>query len=248
MSARQVVTDIVLVAPRRPGATTSVLWSLRWEVVFSLFLPVFVAFAVHARKLLLAKVAVCLALVAVGAAMGPVANTYQLGAVYQLPIFALGCLMAVEYDRLRAAAARITGPAWVGVVLLAIVLLTSYWLIYSTGSRSHYLHDAAVGTRVLQTVGAALIIFAALGGLRRFFEMRAVHLLGVGSFSLYLVHEPLVVAIGYWTEITNPAVLLITVPASLALTAVFWWAVEHRAELWSRAVDEQVRRRIETRG
>jgi peptidoglycan/LPS O-acetylase OafA/YrhL len=102
------------------------------------------------------------------------------------------------------------------------------------------------------TLGGALLIFAfiswqpaiALG------KNPLIHWLGVRSFSLYLIHEPIVVSIAFCLHATNPFLVgLFAVPLSLAATEVFFRLVErpsHRlAGLVGRAVANRVSRREE---
>lgn len=233
ISTYSILHDAALVVGR-PGATNSALWSLRWEVVFSLLLPLFVMFAVRARRLVVLKVALLLAMMLLGAALGPAAQAYQLGALYQLPLFAAGCLMAVEKDRLLRWAARMTRSSEVLLVGLAVVLLASYWLIYAGGSGSPVMDRAAVASRALQGVGAAIVVFIALTRPHGLLGWRAVQWLGSRSFSLYLVHEPVIVAVAHTTGLHSPVALAITVPASLLLTEAFFRIVERPSHQLAR--------------
>ncbi|QZN86478.1 acyltransferase [Cellulomonas sp. C5510] len=230
-----VLADLTLLAGP-VGSTMTALWSLRWEVVFSLTLPVFVWLATRLRRYAVATGGVLAAVAWVGAAIGPVDRPYALGALYQLPLFGLGCLLAADRERLGAAVARWGGATRAGVLVGAALLASGPWLLDLGGLRAGLPVGVLALARVLQAGGAALLVVAALGPLDRPLRHPAVHWLGTRSFSLYLVHEPVVVAVGFLTGWVTPAVLLLTVPASLLLAEVFFRAVEGPSHRLSRRV------------
>jgi peptidoglycan/LPS O-acetylase OafA/YrhL len=237
-----VLADLVLLAGP-VGSTMTALWSLRWEVVFSLLLPVFVLAATRARRLLVVKLVALAAVAYAGALLGPVDQPYALGALYQLPLFGLGCLLAVERDRVTALMRAWRPGVWAVVLTAAVLLCSSYWLLDLGGSRADVPHAVVALTRVLQVAGAGLLILATLGCLDRPLRRPAVQWLGARSFSLYLVHEPVAVAVGYLTGWTSPAVLLLTVPGSLGLAEVFFRVVERPSHRLARRVGSMVERR-----
>lgn len=129
------------------------------------------------------------------------------------------------------------------VLTAAVLLCGSYWLPHLGGSRADVPHAVVALTRVLQVAGAGRLILAALGCLDRPLRRPAVQWLGTRSFSLYLVHEPVVVAVGYLTGWTSPAVLLLTVPVSLGLAEVVFRIVERPAHRLARRAGSMVERR-----
>ncbi|MCG7284901.1 acyltransferase [Cellulomonas sp. ACRRI] len=236
-----VLGDLLLVVGPA-GSTISALWSLRWEVLFSLLLPLFVVAATRLRHWAPLVLGALAAIAWLGAATGPVDAPYALGAAYQLPLFALGCVLAAGRDRLAAVTARWGRGTWAGVLLAAVLLTTSYWLLDLAGARADVPTAVVALTRVLQAAGAGLLVVAALGPLARPLSHPAVRWLGTRSFSLYLVHEPVVVAVGYLTGWTSPAVLLLTVPVSLLLAEAFFRAVERPSHRLSRTVGARLGR------
>ncbi|HEY0215633.1 MAG TPA: acyltransferase [Cellulomonas sp.] len=241
-----VLADLgLLVGPA--GSTMTALWSLRWEVVFSLLLPVFVLGATRLRRWT-AVTLVALATVAwVGAATGPADQPYALGALYQLPLFAVGCVLAADRERITTAARRWGTTASAGVLMAVVLLTSSYWLVDLAGVRADLPVAVVALTRVLQAAGAALLVVAALGPLAQGLGHPAVHWLGTRSFSLYLVHEPVVVAVGSLTGWTSPAVLVLTVPVALLLAEGFWRVVERPSHRLARAVGGWLDARSSTR-
>lgn len=232
---------LLLVGPA--GSTMTALWSLRWEVLFSLLLPLFVLAATRLRHWAPLVVGALAAIAWLGAMAGPVEAPYALGAAYQLPLFALGCVLAVGRDRVGEVIARWRPAAWAAVLVVAVLLTTSYWLLDLGGLRADVPLAVVALTRVLQAAGAALLVVAALGPLGRPLRHPAVRWLGSRSFSLYLVHEPVVVAVGYLTGWTSPAVLLLTVPVSLALAEGFFRTVERPSHRLARGVGARLSRR-----
>ena len=78
------------------GASTvnTPLWTLRWEVLFSLLLPVYVFVALRWRRLWHLKLALVLALAGVGAVQ-------HIDWLIYLPLFAIGAILGAERDRIR---------------------------------------------------------------------------------------------------------------------------------------------------
>lgn len=78
----------------------SPLWSLRWEVLFSLLLPIYALFFVRGNRFWWLKVVTAVALVMVGASFGKQSLLYLL-------MFELGALLAVRWDSIEAFAGRL---------------------------------------------------------------------------------------------------------------------------------------------
>ena len=212
---------------------TSTLWSLQWEVQFSLLLPVFVLIGLALRRFVVLEVA----LLGVAMLLGGIAND---GRLLFLPIFAVGVAMAIDFDRLRALAARIDSHRfsryiWVGITAAAVMLFTAYWPLQAFGdSRRIY----AI-TRVMIVAGAAAFIFLAVfaGPLRRILENRVFQWLGMLSFSLYLVHEPIVIATGILAGPHLRWVAMVVGPLTAFATAMaFQRLIERPGHRWARSI------------
>jgi peptidoglycan/LPS O-acetylase OafA/YrhL len=247
---RDVLRDAVLIVGQ-PGATNSALWSLRWEVVFSLLLPLFLIFAAKAKRLLGLKIFLIVAALALGALMGPADKPYQMSFLFQLPVFAVGCLMAFEWERIGRMALRLneakdSRTLWSVLVFVTVILLSSYWLLYSSGLVSPLLEYAAPVSRVLQVLGAACLLFIAAlwKPLAGFLTLRPNKWLGTRSFSLYLVHEPLVVAGGFAFAglIGGIWPLFILVLAALILADIFFRVVERPSHLLAQKIGKKLSR------
>ena len=201
----------------------SVLWSLRVEVWFSLALPVYVVLVRGLRTPLRASVPVVLA------AMGW-ASWHGHDLLSLLCVFAVGALLARRLDVLAAHGRRLEGSpgAWAGALAAAVVLLMATWELKALGAPASLW--VPVG-RPAATLGAALLVFAALHcpPVRSLAGTRPLQWLGAVSFSLYLVHEPIVVTLATLTPsgLGGFAVVAGTgVPLSLAAALAFSHLVE----------------------
>jgi peptidoglycan/LPS O-acetylase OafA/YrhL len=245
-TATGVARDLLLVVGQ-PGSTISVLWSLRWEVVFSVLLPIFLIFAAKFRRFIGLKIVAVVGLILVGSYIGPSDRPHALQVVFQLPIFALGCLMAIEWDRMLALRDRFVAQFrhfYVALATIALLFLWSYWLLFALSLPESLENAASPATRALQVCGAAMLVFAVASKPRAgvVLSTRPVMWLGSRSFSLYLVHEPVVVAIGHLSvNPLNPLLaLLISVPCSLLLAEGFFRVVERPSHRLSRHVAERI--------
>ncbi|HEX4019252.1 MAG TPA: acyltransferase [Frankiaceae bacterium] len=190
----------------------SPLWSLRWEIVFSLLLPCFVFAAVGWRRLAALKVLAALVLIGVGSWSGHASLLY-------LPVFMLGCIVAAEREPLRRFTARRGAAFWWAVAICAVVLLSLDSMV--TGLPEWL-------SRPLRSAAAALIVLTFLGcrSVSRAAVARPLQWLGLISFSLYLVHEPIAVSVAQLFPGNAAAVLLLTIPLSLLVAAGVYRVVE----------------------
>jgi peptidoglycan/LPS O-acetylase OafA/YrhL len=216
---------------RKSFSSNTVLWSLTWEVVFSLALPLFLLLALLLRRFWLPTGIVCVALTFVG-------KLTDTNALLYLPVFFLGTLIAVNLDALRDwARRRRTNSAllgWVVAVCSLLAIVTSWMLrpVIPAGT----LASDALGC--LTPVGAVGLVVCAItfGPVRSGLSTRAPQWLGRISFSLYLTHLPILVALVYLFGDRNwPIVALVGIPISLAVAYLFERFVEapsHRLAKW----------------
>jgi peptidoglycan/LPS O-acetylase OafA/YrhL len=216
---------------RKSFSSNTVLWSLTWEVVFSLTLPAFLLIALLLRRFWLPAGLVCVALTFVGKLMDSNALLY-------LPVFFLGTLVAVNLDTLRSWAGRRQstrhGLGWVvfGVSLLFIV---TSWMLRPVIPAGTLVSDAL---GCLTPIGAIGLVLCAIifGPVRSGLSTRPPQWLGRVSFSLYLTHLPILVALVYLFGDNNWAlVALVGIPASLLVAYLFYRFVEapsHRLSKW----------------
>lgn len=221
-----------------PGSTNHVLWSLQWEVVFCLTLPLFLLMARTCRRLWHVKAVVFLLMLVIGAGIdSPV--------LASLPLFALGTLMAVEHHRLARWAASVHRRRrpqlwWSAALVVCVGLLMSYWFVHAFGTR--VAEEAVAATRGLQALGACLVVFLVWHwpGARRFMTSSVMQWLGTRSFSLYLVHLPIVVsvAVALGGKPALGSALVLTVIITFPLTEIFYRLVEKPSHRIARRVGQ----------
>lgn len=215
----------------------NVLWSLRWEVMFSVLLPVFIALGLAVRRHRALAAIVSVALMVTG-------RLLEVDALVYLPTFFLGTLIAVSLPDVRAWAARVNqrGGAliWGSLAAASVLVLVASWLardIAPAGS------SASAVLWGLAGAGAAGLILVAIGSplAERMLSARLPLWLGRISFSLYLVHVPVLASVAYllgddmwWL------VALIAFPASFAIAWLFHVAVETPAHRLARRVGNRV--------
>ncbi len=230
-----ILRDVLLM---RPGLTNTALWSLMWEVLFSLALPLFLLIATLLdRHFDLITAGLLLGAVAVGGYQG--SGTY----VY-LPVFGLGVLMAFsrQANGSRApwvlAGLRWRLPLAAGLALLS---LNAYWYaVLLPNSRA-----GVALAQVIEVGGACTLVFLALTWrpLAAALGRRAAQWLGTRSFSLYLVHEPIIVSTAVVVRDGSRivALLAIALPASLLAAELFYRFVERPALVLARRLGRSAR-------
>ena len=198
---------------------TSVLWSLRWEVAFSLLLPLYLYLGARWG---IAGSFVAIALVAVS-------GSHAL--VHYLPVFFLGVAVAFNQSRLPT----IGRAGSIGIaVLIACGLTADRWVGHTAISRP-VMAIAALAAVCLPLCSAPV---------NALLTRRIPAWLGSRSFSLYLVHEPILVATAFALHSpTLPLLAVVAVPLALAMTEAFYRVVERPGHALARAV----RARVEAR-
>lgn len=221
----------------------NVLWSLRWELVFSVLLPLFVALAILVRRLWWVAAVGAVLISAIGAQTGD-------GALQHIPVFLLGTLLAVRLDAIREwTRARLMRPRarlWgIGLTAASLLVLVSGWLVRPVVPADSWISHVATDTEL---VGAVGLVVAAISvpPLRRGLESRVAQWFGRISFSLYLVHLPILVTLGFlFGDQHWWLVGVVGVPLALLTAWSFYHAVErpsHRLAQWTTT---RVARRIQ---
>jgi len=217
------------------------LWSLRWELIFSLLLPVYVVTVVAARRRLW--------VVVVGAAVIlPLAIQWGAPSAYYLPIFLFGTVMAMRIDSLRKLGDvhSVRGHLlWASLLLISLLLLVTRWIVWPfvggpIGALAPMFAFTALGA-----CGIVLIAFAwrPLGTL---LTLAPVAWLGRISFSLYLIHVPVLIGIISLMP-TRPLVAgAIGIVASLVVAELFFRFVEGPAHRLARVVGQRSRSTLDS--
>lgn len=214
---RAIAQDALLLF--QPGATNSVLWSLRWEVIFSLLLPFFLLLGWHAARLPYAVTCPLLA----GLTVAPLPGAFGEWAAF-LPMFACGVSLAFVHE------GRPMDGRGLGVIYLAAALvgLNSSWMMYLF--MSHPLVVPLALARVVEVISSTAIVALAGRWTRvvAIFGQPSLCWLGSRSFSLYLIHEPVAVSFSLLFGGRPPVILtlLMVIPSSLLIAEIFFRLVE----------------------
>ncbi|MGO4299185.1 acyltransferase family protein [Leifsonia sp. RAF41] len=198
------------------------LWSIYWEVAFSMMLPLFVGLAIWTRRIW----PLVLAAASLAVFFGVVAGA---GGFHYLPPFFVGVLAAVILPGIRRVGATISGwragwLVWLFVVLISALLLVAHWMV-----PDGVVSVALVALQPLAALGLLIccLEWRPLAGLLSHQPFRWT---GKVSFSLYLVHVPIIVGLSYALSAWGPIrVGLFAVPLALIAAAVFYQLVEKRS-------------------
>ena len=232
LTAHDALNDATLVHQGSLWAFTSVVWSLKYEVIFSLALPVVLWLALIVRRAGLLSLLV---------AAGCLYTTYAAtkagnNNLYCYPVFALGVLMAFHADRLR----RLALPWMLPIALsLCVFLLTTAYIWTGVSETVNAIQRTGV------VVASCLAVWIAIGfeRARKMLSGVPAKWLGSRSYSLYLVHEPIVVATVFlFHGFVNPLLMLgVVVPISLLAAELFWRGVESPSIRLARRVGQTTR-------
>lgn len=225
----QIARDALLVMSS--STINTPLWTLKWEVLFSLLLPLYVVIALRWRRLWLLKLGLTLALVGVGAVQ-------DIDWLIYLPIFAIGAILGAERERIRSLTSSWPGLVWLPVTAAGLVLANAEWL-----GRP----NPVQGVEALVTVGATLIVLVFLlsGTAKKLGDTAVAQWLGRVSFSVYLVHLPIILAgVTLLRSVSLPLALAVSVVASFIVGELFFRYVEGPAQRLSVAAGRAVERRM----
>ncbi len=211
------------------GVTHTLIWEIRVSLIFPLLIVPIRRWGARGAMAVLA----CLTAIVVGTQLvygnisllgdllvsvrgQSIANKgaieLQLYAYYAC-LFVFGAILASYLREIRAFFAR--AGSWLGFVLLGSGLMVF---------QGHWSHWHAV-QEFMVAVGSILILCAALapGGVQKLLMKRFPRYLGRISFSLYLVHVPVILALTIFThgKLPLPLLILIVAPISIALGDIF---------------------------
>jgi peptidoglycan/LPS O-acetylase OafA/YrhL len=216
-----------------PSNLNGPLWSLRYEVLFSALVPLYLFAVIRWRRLWPLKLLVLSAAIAFGAAGDP-AHAIVYKSLLYFAMFGFGAMIAVERDGLTRWVERRTRMQGALLVVAALLLLSA---------RSLTVSNESPVLEVVSVFGAALllVLFLAHQGTMRVGDACFSQWIGKRSFSLYLTHLPIVVSVTLLFSTTNPAlVLLVSLPISLLLAAMFYRLVELPSHRLATSVSKRV--------
>ncbi|GAA4485363.1 acyltransferase [Microbacterium panaciterrae] len=214
------------------------LWTLRWELLFSLLLPLAFLLVVWIRRWTGLGLLVPAVAVGVGNAFGVPALTYG-------SVFLAGGVVAVLVSRdvvprrpVVIGALALCGLLLMGVPDAVRVVLPGV----STTVRA--------GTQGLVVIGAALIVLALTqrSPLARLFGSAPMLFLGRISFSLYLVHVPILIASVHLAPGTAYWALPVAIASSFIVAWLFMRFVEQPSARFARTVGGRVSAFVSSRG
>lgn len=229
LSVTSLLRNMTLVSP---DALDMPLWSLRWEVVFSMLLPLYVFVALRMGRWWFLLVIAAIALSTFGALTGHEA------VLEFLPMFMIGCALAAPLQR----ESKVPGVLWPYLLGAGLLGISAPWWLGSVAP------SAAETTRPIVLASALVIVVSVIRwpAAGRLFETRPARWLGRVSFSLYLTHAPIVVAVNaLLPQDLSWLTPVIAIPLALAVAAVFFRLAEapaHRLAKRVRTFFERQRR------
>ncbi|MCU1532113.1 MAG: hypothetical protein JWO49_1684 [Arthrobacter sp.] len=227
-SVGQVLKDGLLLL--NASTINTPLWSLKWEVAFSLLLPAYVFLALRWRRFWHVKIGLALLLAVVGALQ-------DLDWLSFLPIFAIGAVLGAERERIRELTQTWPRFVWFFVAAAGLFLANAEWISPE---------QPIPGVEAVVTAGATLIVllFVSCRSAKRLGDTAVAQWLGRVSFSLYLVHLPIILAgVTLLRSVSLPLALAVSVVASFGIAELFYRYVEQPAHRLSMAVGRVVERR-----
>lgn len=229
----------------------SPLWSLTWEMWFSLLLP---AMILAYRALRVARWWVpCLALLILMSALSrwPVLidalplSWLSVPLLRYLPVFAVGIILAAHREEIATWTMR-----WPRTALDALAVATGMLLVAvpmtAPLTAAPAVAMAEWAAVVLTSAGVVLVVLVhpAVG---RWLSTGPLRWLGAHSFSLYLTHEPIIVSAAVLMGVSGwmpwLAVAPLLVALSLLTAAAFYRLVEKPSHLMARAAGSAVQGR-----
>lgn len=213
-----------------------VMWSLVHELRISLIFPLL--FVLTRRWPVAATAAsLVLAVICTAALAGQEASslgTTLVDTARFIPMFVAGIVIAGHVDRVRSAVARL--PGWT----VAVLWLGSVALLLAPGPTLSIYYDFVWG------VGAVGLVALTVGSVRANRLLAAPPLVWLGriSYSLYLIHPPLLIAAVHVTHGRLPLWVTIVgiVPLSLACAALMYRFVEQPSISLGRRLTSPSRR------
>ncbi len=196
------------------------LWTLRWEFAFSLVLPAFLVLAMALHRWWLPVGALTLGISVLGSYIGNQAMSY-------LPVFFLGTLVAARLPQLRAWGKRPhTGPVITSILVVSSLVLVCSWLLAPVVPQGTKQNHALLGLEIAGALGI-VVVTVVEGWFRRLLRRRVPQFLGRTSFSLYLIHIPIITTLAWLLGDWNwPVLFPIGVTAALIGGWLFFRFIE----------------------
>ncbi|SOC87424.1 Peptidoglycan/LPS O-acetylase OafA/YrhL, contains acyltransferase and SGNH-hydrolase domains [Curtobacterium sp. 314Chir4.1] len=221
LTAGGLVGDLTLLSPTR---LNSPLWSLTWEVAFSLLLPLFVLIAKATHRVWWVTALAALLLSGLG-------RQFHEDWLMYLPMFLLGSALAAGWERIPEIR---RGTGWVLAVLAVLGITFEWWVPRSMVG----IHVPIV---VVASAGLIVLLCGKWLPAERLMLGRVPRTLGRLSFSLYLVHEPITVSVGLLLPTSLPWLTpFIAIPVAIVVAGLFARLVELPAHRLAKRVAKSI--------
>ena len=209
-------------------------WTIRWEMLFSLLLPVILGLGIAFRSRWQVGLMLIASVIVVGLQFG-------VSSLVFLPIFAIGVILALRLRNISSAylACQIARPRLTSV-LVVFSVAAALALLATTAVIRPYVDPSgtiAITARVATIFGAALLValIAVVWPARGCLSHSVALWLGKISFSLYLVHQPILATFGFAIGGANwPLAAALGSVASIGTAYVFWRFVENPSHRLAR--------------
>jgi peptidoglycan/LPS O-acetylase OafA/YrhL len=240
------------VLPRVGTTFDGPLWSLRWELLFSLTLPLYVFLGKAFKRYEAVKVLAMLAILLLGVADLKVNDQQISDAILYMPMFGVGVIMAFyERELVGWFSAFMRRSIWNRVGLIVFVIVTGDFTSEISPIKGIVPGVVVTFAHGLGILGAAVAILAVLswqpfaGAL----QARPIAWVGRRSYSLYLIHDAILMTIILWLGgHPNPVVALaLVLPACLIGLALFYRFVERPTHKLSSNAGRAVQRWVDRR-
>ncbi len=203
--------DLYLDATQLFGCTcaNSVLWTLHWEIVFSLLLPLYIYVARLFHRFWLFGVFCMVAASWAGEWLG-------IEQLRFLPMFGIGVFVALGLRKVERWSRRARGKLGTVFAVSSVTIFAVVWAWPEVPGETPLILIACTAT---------VLAFSISPGLNRLSQWPVVAWLASRSFSLYLVHEPILIAA---ITLTGEPMLatVIAWPIALLITEGFFRVVE----------------------
>lgn len=210
----------------------SVLWSLHAEAIFSFLLPIGVLLVALVARWRLRWLPVVLALAVPLVTGSPGWASY-------MPVFAIGATLGWYWGHLEGVQAA-TPRRWsTPLAVLLLVTMTADWWPFMMGGWRGRVAD----TVVLASAAGIVVLTVRFGAARRLMRSRVVQWLGLMSYSLYLIHEPVVLSV---RNLTSAIPAWWTLPITAVIALPLAWAFHKVIEAPSHRLSRRTGRAVST--
>lgn len=247
-----VISQLLMVPDFNNMVFNDVVWTLihemRFALVFPIFCMVFARWGVRYALMGLTGLSVLAAtVITVSGDPSEGFKTSYLHTAHYLLIFGLGAALVTQFDAWRARVLRLSASQRVWLVVAALLVYVYARMIYLVpqkwGWRELASFNAFVADWLVALAACALMLAAtSFDRLRTVLERRPFQYLGEVSFSLYLVHIPVMkIVFSLMPQASTLAAMAVALPLIAVTTHLFHQGVERPAQQlgrsWARRIE-----------